>query len=134
MPGVGSLGNGGAYSSAFPVIDLTEVESATLTFWHQFSFAEYGYISVYPENGKSTEIRRFTTGPQDWTQVALDLSPFVGQSIKLFFSAFGTTNAEDDYWYIDDVAVFSSDFDPPSPLQASLENPVSPPPSRVGSG
>ena len=92
-----------------PVIDLTEVESATLTFWHRFNFTGDGVSRVWvaPQNGQpGTEIKRFT-GAQGWTQVSLDLSPFVGQSITLAFNMFGTTNAADS-WYIDDVAVFTA--------------------------
>ena len=92
-----------------PVLDLTEVESATLTFWHRFNFTGDGVSRVWvaPQNGQpGTEIKKFT-GAQGWTQVSLDLSPFVGQSITLAFNMFGTTNAADS-WYIDDVAVFTA--------------------------
>ena len=101
-----------------PVIDLTEVKSATLTFWHRFSITGVGHVWVAPQNGQAgTEIKRFS-GAQGWTQVSLDLSPFVGQAINLAFNVFGTTNTE-DVWYIDDVAVFSTDFISP----VFLENP-----------
>jgi len=101
-----------------PVINLTRVESATLTFWHRFNFTGdgLGHVWVAPQNGQQgTEIKRFIfRGTQDWTQVSLDLSPFVGQSIYLAFNMWGTPNARDS-WSIDDVAVFSSDFDTPPP-------------------
>ncbi|MCE2484968.1 MAG: hypothetical protein J4F42_05610 [Desulfurellaceae bacterium] len=62
-----------------------------------------------------------------WQQVCLDLTPFVGQSIQLSFSM--TTDATEtaDGWYIDDVAVYSSDFEtaqPPPAPRATLEGPA----------
>ena len=50
----------------------------------------------------------------------MDLSPFVGEPIRIAFSSesLGKANTADG-WYIDDIAVFSSDSVP----QALLENP-----------
>ena len=94
-----------------PRIDLTEVSSATLTFWHRYAFArgDTGKVRVHLENGW-TDPRTFTGTNSTWRQVSVDLSPFVGQSIQISF--FMTTDATDtaDGWYIDDVAIFSSDF------------------------
>ena len=95
------------------VIDLTEVKSATLTFWHRFNFTGDGHRHVWvaPQNGQAGPELRSFTGTQGWNRVSLDLSPFVGQSIQLVFNVFvfDTTNTEDN-WTIDDVAVFSTDF------------------------
>ena len=52
------------------------------------------------------------------------MTPFVGEPIRLAFSLWSDAAQTADGWYIDDVAVFSSDFDtPPPPPQARLENP-----------
>ena len=99
-----------------PRFDLTEVSSATLTFWHRYDFArgDSGIVRVHPQKGEWTysqrDILRVTGTNSTWRQVSLDLSPFVGQSIQISF--FMTTDATRtaDGWYIDDVAVFSSDF------------------------
>ena len=105
-----------------PVIDLTEVKAATLTFWHRFNFTGDGHRHVWvaPQNGQAGPELLSLTGTQGWHRVSLDLSPFVGQSIQLVFNVFvfDTTNAEDN-WTIDDVAVFSADSDSP----VILENP-----------
>ena len=108
-----------------PVIDLTRVESATLTFWHRFNLVVRGSFEVHTiKDWQYTEIKRFR-GTQGWTQVSLDLSPFVGQAIRLSFYKYTIVGDEDakDTWSIDDVVVSSSDFDTPTPTQATLENP-----------
>ena len=109
-----------------PVIDLTEVKAATLTFWHRFKFTGDGHRHVWvaPQNGQASPELLSLTGTQGWNRVSLDLSPFVGQSIQLVFNVFvfDTTNAEDN-WTIDDVAVFSLDAVTPEPTRALLENP-----------
>ncbi len=102
-----------------PRIDLTEVRSATLTFWHRYDFGsgDSGIVRVHPQQGEWTysqrDILRITNTNSTWRQASLDLSPFVGQSIQ--FSFLMTTDAAQtaDGWYIDDIAVFSSDFAPP---------------------
>ncbi|MCE2488206.1 MAG: hypothetical protein J4F42_22050, partial [Desulfurellaceae bacterium] len=61
----------------------------------------------------------------NWQQASLDLSPFVGEQIRLAFNLWSDAAQTADGWTIDDVAVFSSDFDtPPLPPQARLENPA----------
>ncbi len=49
----------------------------------------------------------------------IDLSPFVGARIYLAFGLWSNASETADGWYIDDVAVFSSDFVSP----VTLENP-----------
>ncbi len=121
--------NSGLWS---PVIDLTEVESATLTFWHRYDIASDDQGSVWvvalpqQEDGSwQTEkhLRTFTGTNPTWQQTSIDLTPFVGESIRLAFYLWSDAAQTADGWYIDDVAVFSSDFDTPPPPQARLENP-----------
>ena len=108
-----------------PIINLTEVTSATLTFWHHYDlgFGDDGSVAVRLANGRWQRLESFTGTSPGWQPASIDLTPFVGQSIQLRFgmvSELGTTGA---FWYIDDVAVSSSDFVPPRPTQAVLENP-----------
>ena len=110
-----------------PGIDLTEVSSATLTFWHRFDFAsgDSGFVRVHWRNREGSiewqDIRRFTGTNSIWQQVSLDLTPFVGQSIQIsFFTVTDATHTADG-WTIDDVAVFATDFVSP----VTLENPRS---------
>ena len=126
-----------------PVIDLTEVESATLTFRHRYDFASGDQGSVWvvalpqQEDGSwrtEEHLRTFTGTQPTWTQTSLDLSHAVGERIRLTFSLWSDAADTADGWSIDDVAVFSSDFDtPPPPPQARLENP-SPGSSQSGIG
>ena len=113
-----------------PIIDLTEFTSATLTFWHQFDFAsgDSGHVWVVgTEDGQSEHLQTFTGTRTTWQQASIDLSPFVGEPIRLGFQLVSDATDTADGWYIDDVAVFSSDFmtlEPPPPPQARLENPA----------
>ena len=109
-----------------PLIDLTKVTSATLTFWHQYDFTSGDQGSVWvarqQEDGSwmTTEHLRSFSGTQPaWQQTSLDLSPFVGSRISLAFGLWSDATETADGWTIDDVAVFSTDFVSP----VFLENP-----------
>ena len=112
-----------------PIIDLTEVESATLTFWHRYGFASGDSGSVWVATsedggyGWTTQevLRRFMGTQPTWQQASLDLTPFVGEPIRLAFQLVSDASLTADGWTIDDVAVFSSDFVFP----VTLENPRS---------
>ena len=101
--------------SPWPPLDLTEIDSATLTFWHRYAFAsgDRGNVWVQLENGDSTQthLKSFTGSQAEWQQAVIDLTPFVGQSIRLIFQLLSDASETADGWYIDDVTVFSSDFD-----------------------
>ena len=105
-----------------PVIDLTEVDSATLTFWHRYDFGSGDLGRVYmarelETGGWRTEkmLQRLTGTQPTWQQTSLDLTPFVGERIRLAFHLRSDAAQTADGWYIDDVAVFSSDFETPDP-------------------
>ena len=112
-----------------PIIDLTEFTSATLTFWHRFDFAsgDSGNVWAQLENEEYIHLESFTGTNPSWQQAVIDLTPFVGQSIRLNFQLLSDATDTADGWYIDDVVVFSPDFmtlEPPPPPQARLENPA----------
>ena len=113
-----------------PEIDLTAFESATLLFWTRYDFAsgDLGQISVSGEDGNGFRLGPHFTGTNlTWQRVSLDLGPFVGERIKIAFVLFSDDSETADGWYIDDVAVYTSDFvtlEPPPPPQARLENPA----------
>ena len=117
-----------------PIIDLTRVDSATLTFWHRYAFAsgdEGGvWVARQREDGSwrtAERVGRFIGMQPNWQQASLDLSSFVGERILFFFNLWSDTTETADGWYIDDVAVYSSNFvtsEPPPPPQARLENPA----------
>ena len=124
--------NVGLYS---PIIDLTEVTSATLTFWHRYDFGKYGLGELWmlPDNGGALRfggrflnggqgLKSFTDASSGWEQTSINLTPFVGQSIQIAFTWFPSARRTDG-WTIDDVAIFSSDFVTREPSPAFLENP-----------
>ena len=108
-----------------PVIDLTKVTSATLTFWHQYDFGSGDGGNVWvrrqQDDGRWTDERigSFTGTQTTWQQASIDLSPFVGARIDLAFQVFSDATETAAGWTIDDVAVFSTDFVSP----VTLENP-----------
>ena len=107
-------------------IDLTKLTTATLTFWHRYDFASGDAGEVWVADGGSTQwppLRRFTGTQSTWQQVKLDLTPFVGKRIGLAFRVLSDANETADGWTIDDVTVFSTDFEMPPPPPARLENP-----------
>ena len=104
-------------------IDLTEADSATLTFWHRYDFAsgDQGNVWVRLENENLVRLKSFTGSQTEWQQAVIDLTPFVGQSIRLNFQLLSDASETADGWYIDDFSVFSTDFVSP----VILENPRS---------
>ena len=109
-----------------PIINLTEVPSATLTFWHRYAFGSGDsgnvWVSRRREDGQwyTERVRTFIGIRTTWQQVSLDLTPYAGSRIKLAFQLFSDVSGTADGWTIDDVAVF-----PPqeSASQARLGNP-----------
>ena len=76
------------------------------------------------ENEEYIHLESFTGTNPSWQQTVIDLTPFVGQSIRLNFQLLSDATDTADGWYIDDVVVFSPDF-------MTLEPPP-PPPSAAG--
>ena len=111
------------WSPRSSIIDLTAVDSATLTFWHRYDFAsgDKGNVWVRLENENLVQLKSFTGSQAEWQQAVIDLTPFVGQSIRLNFQLLSDASETEDGWTIDDVAVFSTDFVSP----VTLENPRS---------
>ena len=119
-------------SALSPVINLTSVPTATLTFWHRYAFAsgDRGYVQVArrgERNGQEgwwydgVPLRTFSGNQPSWQQVSLDLTPFVGEPIRIGFQFVSDASETAAGWTIDDVAVFSTDFVSP----VTLENPRS---------
>ena len=120
--------NTGLWSSWSP-LDLTEIDSATLTFWHRYDFGsgDRGNVWVHKKSedgswdAEAVVIRTFTGTNPTWQQTSIDLSSFVGESIRLSFQVLSDDSETADGWTLDDVAVFSTDFVSP----VTLENPRS---------
>ena len=110
-----------------PIIDLTEVTSATLTFWHRYDFAsgDWGEVFVTYKRRFLERLQTFRGTQTTWKQMSIDLSPYTGSRLRLAFRLMFEARENADGWYIDNVAVSSSDFATPEETQAVLENPSS---------
>ena len=108
---------------SWPPLDLTEIDSATLTFWQRYDFGsgDRGNVWVAREVEEGlwrTEavIQTFTGTNLTWQQTSLDLSPFVGEQIRLSFQVLSDDSETADGWTLDDVAVYATDFVSPVTL------------------
>jgi ligand-binding SRPBCC domain-containing protein len=96
-----------------PVIDLSAVASATVTFWDYYEIEEgfdFGYLNILDENGALLlpQLQTFTGTKTSWAQERIKLPEIaIGRRIILEFQL------QSDYtfglpgWYIDDVTVQS---------------------------
>lgn len=121
----------------WPQLDLTEIDSATLTFltfWHRYAFAsgDEGNVWVCRENGDCIVLKSFTGSQAEWQQAVIDLTPFVGQSIRLSFQLFSDATETADGWYIDDVAVFTAAPGVPAEVRVGFESPQAGPVAGIG--
>ena len=104
-----------------PVIDLSGLKSATLTFWDVYDFSREPFPGYYEEDGGVFVSTNSSVPPSlnlplvvdfagnvadTWQQETLDLTPWVGQTIQVVFYyqalAFGDTIYG---WTFDDVSI-----------------------------
>jgi hypothetical protein len=112
-------------------IDLSGYCSALLTFWHKIPSIETG-CDVCDFDGCRVYLGNplcFGCGPgqppvllwsqrtlaPDWTQVTLDLTPYVGRTYNLKFEFKSDDSVALEGWYLDDVLVTGN---PPPPAQS----------------
>jgi hypothetical protein len=101
-----------SYASAWQLITIpNNATSATLTFWYwPFSTATSGDTQrafIYDASMSNILATVFSTlsNAQAWAPITFDLSPWIGQSINLYF---GVKNDDDGlltWMYLDDVSV-----------------------------
>ena len=115
--------------------DLTDIESATLTFWTWYdieSHWDHAYVMASSDGGSTWQILsgRYTNeenplglsyGPAytgksgggdspAWVEESIDLSPFAGQKILLRFEYITDEAVNLNGWAIDDIAIPELDF------------------------
>ena len=96
-----------------PVIDLTGFSQATLTFWDSYDFSsfEQGQILISPDGSLDLAslpvLADFSgTASPDWEEETLDLTPFVGQTIRIVWDYAGVSIGTPTYgWLLDDVSI-----------------------------
>jgi subtilisin family serine protease len=99
-----------------PVIDLSGLSQATLTFWHCFDFNlttsfEEGQVLICTNTSASPSslpvLYDFSGETSDgWTQATLDLSHYVGKTIQVVWDYAGVSIGGPVYgWLIDDVSI-----------------------------
>ncbi len=126
-----------------PVIDLMNLEAATLTFQHLYDFEsstsawdgadveisvsqgpwqQITPVGGYPDDVYGSSNEAFPEGTPiyahnsgGWTEAEFDLTPYVDSMIQLRFRV-GTDGSVHDYegWYIDDITIFG-DIETPMP-------------------
>ena len=97
-----------------PVIDLSGVSQATLTFWTSFDFSsglEAGQLGIStnsstPPASIPTLVDYTGQSAPDWEQETVDLTPFVGQAIQVvwYYAGFQFGSPLDG-WLVDDVSI-----------------------------
>jgi bacillopeptidase F (M6 metalloprotease family) len=98
----------------------------SLTFWHWFSFAggDKGYVEISVNNGPweplSKDFAGYCGGP--WTKYIVDISSYIGQSVRFAFHIDETGYYEAEGWYVDDICVIEGECDPWLP--EDFEGPV----------
>jgi hypothetical protein len=115
--------------------DLSEVDSATLTYWTWYDIEtewDYAYLVVSTDNGDTWEIlptaqttlanqhgtsygHGYTGSSGDWMQEIVDLSPFAGQEILVRFEYVTDDATLGNGFLLDDIAIpeigYAEDFE-----------------------
>jgi len=104
-----------------PLIDLTGVSQATLTFWDCFDFSEFFFAPYYYEQGQILISTDPSTPPgnlpvavdfsglvsDNWEMETVDLTPYVGQPIQIVWDYLAFEGGTSYGWLVDDVGVTS---------------------------
>jgi len=94
-----------------PSVDLSDVPSAVLTFWHKYDFEfndDYGHVEISTNNWVSfNSLHVPYTGSSDWEKVVIDISAYLNPNVQIRFraDATGISPITDVGWYIDDVTI-----------------------------
>ncbi|WP_426334727.1 S8 family serine peptidase [Paenibacillus silvae] len=106
--------NGSNYSLVSPVIDLTDVSSATLTFNHWYEIEsgyDFGYVEATKDGGTTwTELGKFShsTNGKQWTPVFYELGALTGHEVQFRFRLTSDNSVVRTGWFIDDFRVLGA--------------------------
>jgi hypothetical protein len=124
----GNYSNNTFASLYSPFFDLSNVDLATLTFWHRYDLEDgFDFGSVWIWDGTDfTQVASFTGTNTTWQQATIDLSPFAGlPSVQVVFQLFSDSSVTRDGWYIDDIEIHTPRMSGP-PGAATLVTPTGP--------
>ena len=85
--------------------------SATLTFWYWPSSTDnvnfdWQEAQIQNTSGNTlAQVMKVCQNTQAWTQVTVDLTPYKGQTIRIYFNAHGDGFGDLTYMYVDDVTL-----------------------------
>ncbi|KAF4326238.1 hypothetical protein G195_000351 [Phytophthora kernoviae 00238/432] len=103
--------NGSNYSLVSPVVDLTQVDQATLTFNHWYEIEsgyDYGYVEATKDGGNTwSELGKFShsSNGKQWTPVFYDLAALKGNEVQFRFRLTSDSSVVKQGWYIDDFRI-----------------------------
>lgn len=103
--------NGSNYSLVSPVVDLTQVDQATLTFNHWYEIEsgyDYGYVEATKDGGNTwSELGKFShsSNGKQWTPVFYDLAGLKGNEVQFRFRLTSDSSVVKQGWYIDDFRI-----------------------------
>jgi hypothetical protein len=94
------------------VVDLSEAESAALSFWHRYATEptyDFCFVEVSTNGGGAwTQVASYDGFQGEWEEVVIDLADYVGTEVfKVRFVLDSDGWVTDDGWYVDDVAIFA---------------------------
>ncbi|MCP4542792.1 MAG: hypothetical protein GY832_37185 [Chloroflexi bacterium] len=112
-------------SSLTRLVDLGDVESATLHFWTWHNIEDdfdYGYVMVSTDGGRTWETlpgmhttdenpnnanfgQAYTGKSESWLEERIDLTPYAGQEVLLRFWYITDPGLNQPGWLIDDISI-----------------------------
>jgi len=107
--GIVAGGNVESYSSIRQTAALPAGPTALgLSFWYypimEDDLGDLQYVLVMEEGGEF-EVERLTSDARSWQYHEMDLSPYAGETINLFFSVYNDGNGGRAAMYVDDVSL-----------------------------
>jgi hypothetical protein len=104
-------------------VNLVSASNPQLKFWHKYALEseyDYGYLEVSSDNGLTWYYLAYFTGVSGWTREQIDLSDYIGSSIKIRFRLITDESVVMDGWHIDDVSIAES------PTPVTMNTPSNP--------
>jgi carboxypeptidase T len=123
----GDYGNNWNYSLTSPILDLTDHEGVTLSFWHIYDLEngyDYGYVEVSIDGGGTwtTAGSHNGEGQLTWSQEELMLPALDGQAnARIRFRLDTDYSVVADGWHIDDVVLYGGGPACAAPLAPAAE-------------